>query len=133
MKVEGDRIMNKKLSIAHLLIIVAWLIPYIPLLELRQFVTPFVVTVVFIFIDVVKSNAHKEYNHYIFKVLCANIVGMIIMTLEYEFSNYAFWQDANFGPGMGIVFAGLWDIIYCFLLAIALLIGYVAIKIKLKS
>ncbi len=91
---------------------------------------PFFATVIFIIIDVVKSSERKEFNHYILRVIGTNIVGMIIMTLEYEFSNYAFGQNPNFGPGMGFVFAGIWDIMYCVLLAIVIFVGYFAIRIK---
>lgn len=122
--------MKRKLSQSHLLIIVVWLLPYIPLFEIQQFVMPFFATVIFIIIDVVKSNERKDFNQYILRVIGTNIVGMIITTLEYEFSNYAFGQNPNFGPGMGFVFAGIWDIMYCVLLAIVIFVGYFAIRIK---
>lgn len=123
---------KRKLKLAHLLIIVAWLLPYLPLLEIRQIVTPLIVTLIFVVIDVVKSEGSREFGHYMIHVIWTNIVGMVFMTLEYEISNYAFWQDANFGPGMGLVFAGIWDVIYIVLLSVMIIMGLIAVKMKAK-
>ena len=119
---------KKTLRNLHLLIILAWLIPYVT--PLPQIETPFVVTVAFLVLDIIKSKGYSPYKQMIPHVIWTNLLGMLISTLEYELSNYAFWQDANFGPGMGFLFAGIWDIIYAVLLVVAIIIGFIILFIK---
>lgn len=117
----------------HLIIIVSWLIPYIMILELRQIVTPYIVTIAFIIIDIIASHDMSTYKKLSFHTIWTNIVGMIFMTLFYVFSNYSFWKTSEtMDLGHGFLFAGLWDIIYSILLCVAIGISYLIMLFKIK-
>ncbi len=121
---------EKTIRNLHLIIILAWLIPYVT--PLPQIEPPFIVTVALLVFDIIKCSGYKLYNKMIPHIIWTNVLGLIIMTLEYEISNYAFWQNANFGPGMGFVFAGIWDVIYIVLLTVAIMVGYFILFVKNK-
>ncbi len=117
----------------HLLIIAGWLLPYITMQILPQFVTPFIVTVLFLILDVVVSIGDEPYDAMVPRIIWTNLAGMVIATLGEEISNYAFGQDPNFGPGMGIIFAGIWDIVYLVLLIAAVALGFSILKVKKRA
>lgn len=103
----------------HLLILLGWLLPYITILHLEQIVTPFLVTLALLIIDVINSNGYSPYKNLVPLVILLNVIGLVFMTLEYVFSNYSFWQE-GMGIRMAFTFAGIWIVIYAVLLAIAI-------------
>ncbi|RKM55831.1 hypothetical protein D6853_09805 [Butyrivibrio sp. X503] len=121
---------DKVLKRLHFIILIAWLIPII--ISVPPIGIPFSVTVVILLIDIIKSKGYQPYNKMMPYVIGLNILGMVISTLLYELLYYSFRQDPNFGPGMGIIFAGVWDIIYLVLLAWVIGIGYLILFIRSK-
>lgn len=113
----------------HLLILLGWLLPYITILHLEQIVTPFLVTLALLIIDVINSNGYSPYKNLVPLVILLNVIGLVFMTLEYVFSNYSFWQE-GMGIRMAFTFAGIWIVIYAVLLAIAIGIGFLLLLIK---
>ena len=122
MKIFDDEKLLKRL---HILILVAWLVPYI--LDVPQFVTAFIVTMIFIVIDIIHCRVIKAYKKMVLHIIWPNLLGMIITTVAYELTHFAFYQDANFGPGMGIVFASIWDVMYIFLLVAIIAVSFLVL------
>ncbi|SDB19752.1 hypothetical protein [Butyrivibrio sp. INlla16] len=115
----------------HLLILVAWIIPYFSILDFPQLITPFFVTLGFIIYDLVKSKGYFPYNKYVITIIWTNLVGIALSTAIYV-SGYVNDPYVSVGPEMGLFFAGIMDAIYLVLLAVCIAGGFIILFVKNK-
>ncbi|MCR5341786.1 MAG: hypothetical protein K6E70_00285 [Butyrivibrio sp.] len=113
----------------HLLILVAWILPYF--LDISQLVTPFFVTLGFIIYDLVKSKGYFPYSKYVITIIWTNLVGIVVSTVIYV-SRYVNDPYVSVGPEMGLIFAGIMDVIYLALLVFCIVAGFVILFVKNK-
>lgn len=122
---------DSKIHYAHAVILLAWILPYFGIIDVPQFIAPFIATVIFIVIDVSHSRGYFPFNEMLPMILGMNLLGLVFSTAEYGLTAYRLSRDYD-----GIYFEtvmkmyAFMDAAYLIMMGIAIGIGFIVLTIK---